>query len=104
MTKGFGVYVQEKHVPLPEELDARLKAFRRDDDNDDDDDGGLQGSAGRRKKPQNLPPTPHASVAARVRHVEFHHSPSLSLSALVRHCVEYADMSKRTGRCHFWLH
>jgi len=53
----------KKHVPLPEELDARLKAFRRDDD--DNDDGGLQELAVRRKMPQNPPPVPHASAAAR---------------------------------------
>lgn len=57
------VRVQEKHVPLPEELDARLKAFKRDDDDDD----GLRDFAIRRKKPQPPPPQQQDSaLGARV--------------------------------------
>lgn len=86
------MHVQKKHVPLPEELDARLKAFRRDDD--DNDDGGLQELAVRRKMPQNPPPVPHASAAARVRHIEFYRSTWPSLSLLMRHCIEHDHMKE----------
>ena len=49
-------------MPLPEELDARLKAFKRDDDDDD----GLRDFAVRRKKPQP-PPPPQQDGALGVR-------------------------------------